>query len=78
MATLTSSVNTDFTPAVGDFIVQVSGGTASITRRNTSGAANVSIGTLTNGAGVVSNPIAGAIYQFVPQGSTVVAVQADQ
>ncbi|MEJ7932567.1 hypothetical protein WG922_21535 [Ramlibacter sp. AN1015] len=79
MATLTSSLNTAFTPAAGDFIVQCSAGTASLERRNTSGAGWVRVGEITgNNAFIVSNPVAGAQYQFVAVGSGTPTVQADQ
>jgi hypothetical protein len=77
MATLVSALDTLFSPAAGDFIVQVTGGTCSLQRRNTSGAAWANVSSVTNSALVVSNPVAGAQYQFVTvKGSP--AVQADQ
>ncbi len=78
MATLTAALNTTFVPAVGDFIVQSSGGSASLWRRNTTGAAWVACGQLVpDAAAIVSNPIAGAEYQFTALSASVV-VQADQ
>jgi len=79
MATLTTALNTAFTPAAGDFIVQCSAGTAALERRNTAGAAWVSVGIVTgNEAPIVSNPVAGAEYRFTNVGSTTAVVQADQ
>jgi hypothetical protein len=75
MPTLTSAIDTDFTPVVGDFIAQASGGTANLLRKNTGPAPFTLVGTF-QGAVVVSNPVAGAVYRFsAPAGVT---VQADQ
>lgn len=77
MATLTSALDTEFTPAAGDFIAQVTNGYASLARKNSSGAAFASVGAPITGAVNVDNPIAGAVYKFVSyQGAP--AVQADQ
>ena len=78
MATLTTSLNTAFTPAVGDFVVQATGGVVALERRNTSGAAWAEVGRFTgNAAPIVSNPVAGVQYRFVSiEGSP--TVQADQ
>lgn len=79
MATLTSALNTAFTPAAGDFIVQCSSGVAALERRNDADAPWVSVGIITgNDAPVVSNPVAGADYRFIQVGSTTAVVQADQ
>lgn len=75
MATLVSAIDTDFTPAVGDFIAQASGAPATLLRKNSSGAAFVTVGAVSGNACIVSNPIAGAVYRFVGAGAT---VQADQ
>jgi hypothetical protein len=79
MATLTTALNTSFTPAVGDFIAQASGGMVYLQRRNTSGSAWVNIQPNIDalGAVVVNNPIAGADYQFV-SATTAAVVSADQ
>lgn len=78
MAQIASAVNTAFTPAVGDFIVQVTGGVVGLQRRAVSGAAWVEVGTITaNDAPIVSNPIDGAQYQFVTVVGTP-TVRADQ
>lgn len=78
MATLTSSLNTEFTPSAGDFIVQCSSGVAELQRRGASGAPWVSAGVISgNNAPIVSNPVAGAQYKFVAVAGTPV-VQADQ
>lgn len=76
MATLTTALDTDFTPAVGDFNVQATGGVATLRRKNSSGAAFAPVGKV-EGAGIVNNPIAGAVYQFTTFSGTPV-VQADQ
>lgn len=79
MATLTTALNTSFTPAAGDFIAQVTGAPVSLLRRNTSGAAWAFVAELKNQAVIVGNPIAGADYKFVPaDGAATAAVQADQ
>lgn len=76
MATLTTAVNTVFTPAAGDFIVQIPSNDVTLERRNTSGAAWVPVGPKMSGALVISNPVAGTEYRFTTIGST--TVQADQ
>jgi len=77
MASLVSALDTDFTPAVGDFNVQVSTGVATLLRKNSSGVAFSVVASAVSGAFVCSNPIAGAVYRFsAPQSTTV--VQADQ
>lgn len=76
MATLTTSVNTVFTPAAGDFIVQIPSIDVTLERRNTAGAAWLPIGPKMSGALIVSNPVAGADYRFTTVGDT--RVQADQ
>ena len=77
MAALITTLATDFTPTVGDFVVQVTGGTATLTRRNVSGAATAIVGFLNSGDAVIcSNPIAGAVYQIVSFNGAI--VRADQ
>ena len=79
MATIATALNTPFTPAAGDFIVQCSAGVASLERSNDTDAPWVNVGTITgNDAPIVSNPVAGARYQFRQIGSTTAVVQADQ
>ncbi len=81
MATLTTALDTDFTPAAGDFIVQVTGGFGLLMRRNSAGAAMAQAASNVNGAVIVSNPVAGAVWQIrVAPGSQSqgMAVQADQ
>lgn len=78
MATIASALNTVFTPAAVDFVVQVSSGVVALQRRGTSGAAWVNVGLITaNEAPIVSNPVAGVQYQFVPVSGSP-SVQADQ
>lgn len=77
MATLVSALDTEFTPAVGDFNVQVSAGTATLLRKNTSGSPFGVVQSVVSGAFICSNPIAGAVYKFTSPASTTV-VQADQ
>ncbi len=77
MASLVSALDTEFTPAVGDFNVQVSSGVATLLRKNSAGVAFAVVQSVVAGAFVCSNPIAGAVYKFsAPSSSTV--VQADQ
>jgi hypothetical protein len=77
MASLVSALDTEFTPAVGDFNVQVSTGVATLLRKNSSGVAFAVVQSVVSGAFVFSNPIAGAVYKFTaPSSSTI--VQADQ
>lgn len=78
MATLTTTLNTAFTPAVGDFTAQVTGGAATLQRRNTAGAAWALVDAIVNRAVIVSNPIAAAEYRFVQVGNDTAVVQADQ
>lgn len=77
MATLVSALNTEFTPAVGDFIAQATAGQALLMRKNSSGAAFAPVGLIDKAAVIVSNPIAGAVYQFLSANGSPV-VQADQ
>jgi hypothetical protein len=77
MATIATALETEFTPAAGDFIVQATGRPVSLVRKNTSGAAFASVAAIDNQALIVSNPIAGAVYKFVATGLPAV-VQADQ
>ena len=77
MAALVTTLATDFTPAVGDFIVQVTGGTATLTRRNVTGATTGVVGYLNSGDSVIcSNPIAGAVYQLISSNGA--TARADQ
>lgn len=76
MATIASALDTEFTPAAGDFDVQVSGGAAELMRKQSAGAAFVSIGLLHNEGAIVSNR-AGNVYKFVAAIGTP-TVQADQ
>jgi hypothetical protein len=78
MATIASAVNTVFTPAVGSFVAQCTGGQVRIDRRNTSGAAWTTVGFIDFGTSViVDNPVSGCQYQFTTTSGTPV-VQADQ
>lgn len=80
MANLTTAYATPFTPAVGSFNVQVTGGSAELMRRNNAGAAWAPVEVLGPGAYVIDNPIAGALYKFTapPGGTTAAAVSADE
>lgn len=78
MATIASALNTPFTPAIGDFLVQVTGGSVQLLRANVSGAAPVLAGIVQQGeAVIVSNPVSGAVYTAVRNGGTP-TFQADQ
>jgi hypothetical protein len=76
MATIASAINTSFTPAAGDFIASITGGSANLMRRNTSSSPWALVQPFSNGALVISNPVAGADYMFVSNDQAV--VQADQ
>jgi hypothetical protein len=79
MATLTTALNTAFTPAAGNFRVQCSGGSVELQSRGTSGAAWVRVGQMSPGVVMlVENPVAGVDFRFVPDGSSTPTVQADQ
>ncbi len=78
MATLTTALETEFTPASGEFNAQVTSGDVYLYRKQTAGAAWAIAGALQNGSAVtVSNPVAGAIYKFVSRSGGPI-VQADQ
>lgn len=66
MAVLTTALNTNFTPAAGDFIVQCTGGYVQLMRSNDGTAAFASCAPINDEAKTVSNPVAGAVYKFVP------------
>ena len=76
MATIASALNTEFTPAAGDFDVQALGGAAELHRKQPGAAGFVRIGTLHNEGGFVTNRT-GNVYKFVPVIGTP-TVQADQ
>lgn len=78
MASLVSAVDTEFTPAVGDFNVSVTTMAATLMRKNSAGTAFAAVppGEF-SGAMVCSNPVAGAVYKFTSKYNTAV-VQADQ
>ena len=76
MASLVSALETEFTPAVGDFNISVTGGTATLLRKNSSGTAYAVVEAGITGAKVCSNPIGGAVYKF--QSPVAATVQADQ
>ena len=77
-------LETVFTPAVGTFIVQATGGVAALERRQVSGAAWARIQPIIdsnskNGnAFNVENPVAGVEYRFMAIGGTTPIVRADQ
>ena len=76
MATLVSALQTEFTPAAGDFIAQSTGGISSLLRKNSAGASFAAVGEI-DGAAIVANPVSGAVYKFdIRSGAPV--VQADQ
>ncbi len=76
MASLTTSTDTDFTPAAGDFLVQVKG-SVQLVRKNGAAAAFQLVQSVINNAVIVSNPIAGAVYQVTSmQGSAAAALAA--
>jgi hypothetical protein len=77
-------LGTTFTPAVGTFLVQATGGEAVLERRQTSGSPWARLqpvldDTCRTGAGFnVDNPIAGVDYRFVALSGTTPTVRADQ
>lgn len=79
MTALTTALDTEFTPAAGDFIVQVTGGSpANLLRKNAAGAEYAVLGVLESGAArIVSNPVSGAVYKFTAVSGTP-SVRADQ
>ena len=80
MALLAGSnvLDTDFTPVVGAFIVEVSGEYAvKLLRKNTSGAGYSSVGYIPSETAMnVDNPVAGAVYRFQSIGPAI--TRADQ
>ncbi len=78
MATLVSALDTEFTPAVGNFNAQVSGGMALLERKQTADAAWVEVSRVHAAGVVVNNAVAGAVYRFSNGGIGTPVVQADQ
>jgi len=77
MAALTTQDDTEFTPAVGQFIVQATGAAATLLRKNASAAVFASAGRIEpGGAYIVDNPVAGAVYKFAAEFGA--SVRADQ
>ena len=75
MASLVTALETDFTPAAGDFIIQVTVAPATLLRKNASAASYTVVQDSIIGAWNVSNPVAGAVYRFRGDASV---VRADQ
>lgn len=72
-----NTFNSAFVPAAGDFIVQVVGqGKATLERRDATAAPWALVDNQMSGSKIVSNPVAGAEYQWT--GGDNVAVRADQ
>lgn len=80
MPQIASALNTDFTPAAGDFIVEVGGtGSVMLLRRNAAGAPLRFCGEVRSGlAVVVANPVAGAVYQAQAMPGDTPTFRADQ
>lgn len=81
MALLTDELDTPFTPAVGVFIVEVTGGEAALMRRNAADAPWALCAGLRNpinGAHDVNCAVAGAEFMFTAGSTADVAVRADQ
>ena len=86
MPLLTGSdvLGTSFTPSVGSFLVQATGGVAVLERRQTSGSAWARMqpplnGNSNNGASFkIDNPVAGVEYRFFALDGTTPTVRADQ
>ena len=78
MATLSTALNTPFTPASGTFGLQVTGGAIRLEKRGTSGAAWAKVAEIyAENAALIDNPIAGADYRMIAIAGSPV-VQADQ
>lgn len=78
MTQICSAVDTEFTPSATPFIVQVTGGTAALYRKNASGAAYAQVAIIGgNESPIVDNPVSGAVYKFVTVSGTP-TVSADQ
>lgn len=78
MAALTTALDTEFTPAVGDFNVQIAGAPATLVRKNAAGATFEPVESAVAGSFVCSNPVAGAVYKFQTAFPGVAVVRADQ
>lgn len=83
MALITDSntLGTPFTPAVGDFVIQVTGGVVQLQRRNADAAAWAPVegGIMGPGAYDATQRVAGVDWQFTaPPGGTAAVVRADQ
>ena len=77
MATLTSALNTVFTPTASAFNVQVVG-KAYLQRRNSAADPWVTLSSPVRGPRVIANAVLGAQYQFVVTDGTTPVVKADQ
>ena len=78
MAALVTALDTEFTPAVGDFNVQVTGAPATLVRKNVAGATFAPVEAPIAGSFICSNPIAGAVYKFQSSLPGTSTVRADQ
>ena len=76
MAVIASAQNTVFTPAVGPFVIQVSGGNADLLRRVSATAAWVNVAANFTSINV-DNPIAGVQF-MVTSNRPLAVVEADQ
>lgn len=67
MTALVTALNTEFTPAVGDFIASVTGDASAMLQRKSDAAASdwAMVGSIHQRAVNISNPVAGAVYRFV-------------
>lgn len=78
MAALITTIDSEFTPAAGDFLVQITGAPATLLRKNAAGAAFAPVEGATAGCFVCSNPVAGAVYKFQTPFPGTAVVRADQ
>jgi hypothetical protein len=79
MATITTALDTSFTPSSGDFNIEVVRGAIVLKRRNTPSAEFAFVAELKAGSHIISNPVAGADYIMVRADSMVTpVVQVDQ
>ena len=77
MASLVNSLNTEFTPAVGQFSVQSVGGYSYLWRKNDASAVFTPVeNPRFIGGVVVDNPTAGSVYKILSDQN--VTVEADQ
>jgi hypothetical protein len=80
MALLTSAINTEFVPAIGNFRVQATGGNVVLQSKPVAGSEFAKDAEVIGGeAKIIQNVVLGTIYRFVPAAlSGPAVVRADQ